>query len=84
MLGRKTPMFIQRPVYRFGHDFDCSGIEINPTIPATLREFPSATPQSLQVIKSLCVFVGRPQLKNSNLWLKTGSCSALPESEENS
>ena len=45
-------MFIQRPVYLFGNDFDCSGIEINPMIPVTLREFPSATPQSLQDLKA--------------------------------
>ena len=29
-------MFIERPVYLLSNDFDCSGIEINPAIPATL------------------------------------------------
>ena len=49
-------MFIQRALYLFGNDFDCLGIEINPTIPATtLREFPSVTPQSSQDLKAfLC------------------------------
>ena len=28
--------------------------------------------------------VGRPQLKNGNLWLKAGSCSALSKKELNS
>ena len=45
-------MFIQRPAYLFGNDLDCSGIEINPAIPATLCEFPSAIPQSLQDLKA--------------------------------
>ena len=47
-------MFIQRPVYLFGNDFDCSGIEINPTILATPRKLSTATPQSLQDLK-VCV-----------------------------
>ena len=31
-------------------------------------------------VKAFVQFVGRPQLKNGNLWFKTGSCSASSES----
>ena len=59
----------------------CSRIEINPTM-----QDPDCFPQ-LQLHHSyyrtlfksrvaFVQFVGRPQLKNGNLWLKTGSCSA--------
>ena len=54
-LGSKCFKFVGQKnadVYLFGNDFDLSGIEINPRIPATLREFPSATPQSLQDLKA--------------------------------
>ena len=37
-------MFIQRSVYLFSNDFDCSGIEMNPAI--------SATPQSFIIVEN--------------------------------
>ena len=42
----------------------------------TIGELPSATPQSLLDLKA---FVFNLQLKNGNMWLKTGSCSASSE-----
>ena len=65
----------------------CSRMEINPMIPVTNQLFVSSlcsvTPQLLQDViqihEAFVQFVGRPQLKNSNLWLKTGSCSASSE-----
>ena len=59
----------------------CSRIEINPMMPVTPTV--SLSYNYTTVITELCSnhvafveFVGRPQLKNGNLWLKTGSCSA--------
>ena len=59
----------------------CSRIEINPTMPACDPDcFPQLHNNYYRTLFKSRVafvqFVGRPQLKNGNLRLKTGSCSA--------
>ena len=78
LLRRKTLKFIQRPLYSLGND-SSSRIEINSTI-VSLSHATIITGVYSNHVKAFVQFVGRPQLKNGNLWLKTGSCSASSES----
>ena len=57
----------------------CSRIEINSTI-ISRSHATIITGVYSNHVKAFVQFVGRPQLKNGNLWLKAGSCSASSES----
>ena len=88
LLGRKTLLFIQRHFISLAMTA-CSRIEINPMTPLTDCSWVSQSHHNcyrtlLKSRESLVQFVGRPQLKNGNLWLKTESCSASLESGEKS
>ena len=63
----------------------CSEIEIDPMKPVTDHLSVSVSHTSItglysNHVKAFVQFVGRSQLKNGILWLKTGSCSASSKS----
>ena len=74
-LGRKTLMFIQRLVYLFGN---AQGLKLihNTWDDWLFVTFPQPHHNHYKTWK--------PKLKNGNLWLKRGSCSASSESGEKS